>query len=92
MNIAKSDNSGNYGKYANANFDSLMAQTLKAGVTPEQRASLYKSAEAQLDADMGLLNIYHYVSPRLVKPYVIGFSEKDALDNWQGKDISIAKH
>lgn len=92
LNIAKSDNSGNYGKYNSANFDSLMAKTLRAGVTPEQRASLYKQAEAQLNADMGLLNIYHYVSPRLVKPYVIGFSETDPLDNWQGKNISIAKH
>lgn len=92
LNITKSDNSGNYGKYANANFDSLMAQTLKAGVTDAQRASLYQKAEAQLDQDMGLLNIYHYVSPRLVKPYVIGFSDADPLGNWQGKDISIAKH
>lgn len=92
LNIAKSDNSGNYGKYNNANFDSLMAQTLKAGVSPEQRANLYKQAEAQLDQDMGLLNIYHYVSPRLVKPYVIGFPTKDILDNWQVKNLSIAKH
>ena len=92
LNIAKSDNSGNYGKYSNANFDSLMAQTLKAGVSPEQRANLYKQAEAQLDQDMGLLNIYHYVSPRLVKPYVIGFPTKDILDNWQVKNLSIAKH
>jgi len=92
LNIAKSDNSGNYGKYNNAKFDSLMAQTLKAGVSPEQRANLYKQAEAQLDQDMGLLNIYHYVSPRLVKPYVIGFPTKDILDNWQVKNLSIAKH
>lgn len=92
LNIAKSDNSGNYGKYSNANFDSLMAQTLKAGVSAEQRANLYKQAEAQLDQDMGLLNIYHYVSPRLVKPYVIGFPTKDILDNWQVKNLSIAKH
>lgn len=92
LNIAKSDNSGNYGKYNSANFDSLMAQTLKAGVSPEQRANLYEQAEAQLDQDMGLLNIYHYVSPRLVKPYVIGFPTKDILDNWQAKNLSIAKH
>ena len=92
LNITKSDNSGNYGKYNSANFDSLMEQTLKAGVTPEQRANLYKQAEAQLDQDMGLLNMYHYVSARLVKPYVIGFPTKDILDNWQAKNLSIAKH
>ena len=69
-----------------------MAQTLKPGVTPEQRVALYNKAEAQLDQDMPLLNVYHYVSPRLVKPYVIGFPMKDALNNWQAKDLSIAKH
>ncbi|WP_058369053.1 ABC transporter substrate-binding protein [Psychrobacter sp. ENNN9_III] len=92
LNITKSDNSGNYGKYNSLKFDSLMAQTLKPGVTDAQRADLYQQAEAQLDDDMGLLNIYHYVSPRMVKPYVIGFSENDPLGNWQGKNISIAKH
>ncbi|MBU5617108.1 oligopeptide ABC transporter substrate-binding protein OppA [Psychrobacter sp. TAE2020] len=92
LNIVKSDNSGNYGKYNSANFDSLMAKTLQAGVTPEQRGGLYKQAEVQLDQDMPLLNMYHYVSPRLIKPYVIGFPSQDILDNWQGKDLSIAKH
>lgn len=92
LNIVKTGNSNNHGKYSNANFDSLMAQTLKPGVTPEQRVDLYNKAEAQLDKDMPLLNVYHYVSPRLVKPYVIGFPMKDALNNWQAKDLSIAKH
>ncbi|WP_019672731.1 ABC transporter substrate-binding protein [Psychrobacter lutiphocae] len=92
LNIVKTGNSNNQGKYSSTQFDNLMTQTLKPGVTTEQRAELYKQAEAQLDADMPLLNIYHYVSPRLVKPYVIGFPTKDALDNWQGKDIHIAKH
>lgn len=92
LSIVKSGNSNNHGKYSNTNFDSLMEQTLKAGVTPEQRSSLYKQAEVQLDKDMPLLDIYHYISPRLVKPYVIGFSTNDPLNNWQGKDISIAKH
>ncbi|WP_143515731.1 ABC transporter substrate-binding protein [Psychrobacter sp. JB385] len=92
LNIVKTGNSNNHGKYSNANFDSLMAQTLKPGVTPEQRTDLYNKAEAQLDQDMPLLNVYHYVSPRLIKPYVIGFPMKDALNNWQAKDLSIAKH
>ncbi|MGE6796573.1 ABC transporter substrate-binding protein [Psychrobacter okhotskensis] len=92
LNILKTGNSNNLGKYSNANFDSLMAQTLKPDVTPEQRVDLYNKAEAQLDQDMPLLNVYHYVSPRLIKPYVIGFPMKDALNNWQAKDLSIAKH
>ncbi|WP_367110669.1 ABC transporter substrate-binding protein [uncultured Psychrobacter sp.] len=92
LSIVKSGNSNNHGKYSSTNFDNLIAQTIKPGVSAEQRSDLYQQAEAQLDEDMPLIDIYHYVSPRLVKPYVIGFSENDPLDNWQGKDISIAKH
>ena len=92
LNTVKTGNSNNQGKYSSANFDSLMTQTLKAGVTPEQRAGIYKQAEAQLDADMPNINVYHYVSPRLIKPYVVGFSTKDPLDNWQAKDLKVAKH
>lgn len=92
LNIVKTGNSNNYGKYSSANFDSLMDQTLKAGVTPEQRASLYHQAEAQLDQDTPNINVYHYVKARMVKPYVIGLSKKDALDNFQIKNITIAKH
>lgn len=92
LNIVKSGNSNNHGKYSSTQFDNLITQTLKPGVTTEQRADLYQKAEAQLEADTPLLNIYHYVSPRLIKPYVIGFPTKDALDNWQAKDIKIAKH
>ncbi len=92
LNIVKTGNSNNQGKYSSANFDSLMTQTLKAGVTPEQRAGIYQQAEAQLDADMPNINVYHYVSPRLIKPYVVGFSTKDPLDNWQAKDLKVAKH
>lgn len=92
LNIVKTGNSNNQGKYSSAKFDSLMTQTLKAGVTPEQRAALYQQAEAQLDIDMPNINVYHYVSPRLIKPYVVGFSTKDPLDNWQAKDLKVAKH
>ena len=56
------------------------------------RTQLYNQAEAQLDTDMPLLQVYHYINPRMIKPYVIGFTGNDALDNWQIKDMSIAKH
>ena len=92
LNILKSKNSNNNGKYNSPAFDNIMMQTLKAGVDDAQRIKLYNQAEAQIDTDMPLLSIYHYVSPRMIKPYVIGFSRTDALDQWQIKDMSIAKH
>ena len=92
LNIAKSGNSNNWGGYSSVKFDSIMNQTLKEGVTAEQRAELYRQAEAQLDADMPQLNVFHIVKLSMVKPYVINFPLQDPLSNWQIKDVSIAKH
>ena len=68
----------------------LMAKTLAAGTTDEQRADLYQQIEAQADTDMPVIPIYHYVSPRLVKSYVQGMS-KDPLDKFYFKDMSFKK-
>lgn len=92
LNIVKTGNSNNWGKYSSPQFDSLMAQTLKEGVTAEERAQLYHQAEAQLDADMPQLNVFHIVKISMVKPYVLDFPIEDPLSNWQIKDVSIAKH
>lgn len=70
----------------------MIAKTLGSDVTPEQRGELYKQAEAVLDKDAATIFVYHYVSPRLVKPYVIGYSAKDPMDNFQVKNWSIAQH
>lgn len=92
LNTFKSDSSSNYGKYKSPEFDALMAKSLEAGVSPEQRGEIYQQAEGVLDKDAATVFVFHYVSARLVKPYVAGFSVKDPLDNWQVKDWSILKH
>lgn len=92
LNMLKTGNSSNYGKFSNAEFDGLVAQTLAAGVTDEQRAELYHQAEAILDREAAAIFVYQYVSPRLVKPYVAGYSEKDPTSNYQVKNWSILKH
>ncbi len=92
LNILKSDNSSNYGKYSSADYDALLAKTVVPGTSAEQRADLYSQAEAVLDRDAPDIFVYHYVSPRLVKPYVAGYSNKDPQDNYQVKYWSVLKH
>ena len=92
LNTLKSANSNNHAKYTSTQFDSLMDKTLHPDTTPQQRADLYQQAEAVLDADQPQANVYHYVSARLVKPYIAGYSTKDPMDNWQIKNLSILKH
>ncbi|MBS9779080.1 MAG: oligopeptide ABC transporter substrate-binding protein OppA [Moraxellaceae bacterium] len=92
LNILQSKNGQNHGKYSSQAYDDLMASTLKTGVDSKQRTEIYNKAEAQLDKDMPLLNVYFYVSGNLIKPYVQGFGKTDPLSNWQVKDMKIAKH
>ena len=92
LNILKTGNSNNIGKYSSPDFDAIMSQTLKAGVTADQRAELYYQAEAILDRDMPQLNMDHSVSVSAYKPYLINWPVNDPLKNWQAKDIAIAKH
>ena len=92
LNTFVSTDSNNYGKYNSPEFDRLMNGTLGGDVTAEQRAQLYRQAEAVLDKDSATIFVYHYVSPRLVKPYVLGYSSNDPQNTWQVKDWKIAKH
>lgn len=92
LNTFKSDNSSNYGKYKNPEFDSLMKQTLSPTVMPEQRGDLYQQAEAVLDKDAATIFAYHYISARLVKPHIVGYSDQDPMDNFQVKYWSVLKH
>lgn len=92
LNTFLSTDSSNYGKYKNPEFDAIMSKTLGAGVTPEQRGELYQQAEALLDKDSATIFVYHYVSPRLVKPYVAGFTDTDPLNQYHVKDLKILKH
>ncbi|MDO4426729.1 MAG: ABC transporter substrate-binding protein [Moraxella sp.] len=92
LNTFRSNNSSNYGKYNNPEFDRLLDSTLGGDVTPEQRAEIYKQAEAMLDKDSATIFVYQYVTPYLIKPYVLGFPVNDPLGNWHVKDLKIAKH
>lgn len=92
LNIMQSTNGQNHGKYNSEVYDNAIASTLKPGVDAMKRTELYNQAEAELDKDMPLINIYHYVSVGLYKPYLLNFPKQDPLKNWQIKDVKIAKH
>ncbi|MFA9485280.1 ABC transporter substrate-binding protein [Moraxella haemolytica] len=92
LNTLLSTDSNNNGKYNNPAFDQLLDSAFEAGVSDEARADIYRQAEALLDKDSANIFVYQYVSPRLIKPYVQGFSAKDPLNNYYIKDIKILKH
>lgn len=91
LNTLKSGSSNNSSFYKNKAFDELMLKTL-AVKTDDERAVIYQQAEQMIDNDSVMAPVYFYVSARLLKPYVGGFTGKNALDEFYTKDLYIIKH
>ncbi|MGM3160629.1 oligopeptide ABC transporter substrate-binding protein OppA [Dickeya undicola] len=91
LNIMIANSSSNTSHYKSADFDKLMAQAL-AAKTEDERASVYRAAEALLEKDAVIVPVYYYANTRLVKPYVGGLTGKDPLDNLNVKNLYIIKH
>ncbi len=91
LNTMLSGSSMNTAHYKSPAFDSIMAESVKAG-DEAQRSALYDKAEQQLGKDSAIVPVYYYVNARLVKPWVGGYSGKDPMDNVYAKDLYVIKH
>ncbi|EBX6937779.1 oligopeptide ABC transporter substrate-binding protein OppA, partial [Salmonella enterica subsp. enterica serovar Bareilly] len=90
LNMVLSYSSTNTPHYKSAEFDKLMKQSLQVK-TDAERAQIYQQAEARLDKDSAIVPVYYYVSTRLVKPYVGGYTGKDPLDHFHTKNLYMIK-
>jgi oligopeptide transport system substrate-binding protein len=57
-----------------------------------KRKSLLTQAAKKIMDDYPMIPLLQYTVPRLVKPYVGGYSTTNALDRYRGKDLYIIKH
>ena len=71
-------------------FDELMQKSLTVA-TDMERADIYQQAEAIIDKDSVIAPVYHYVSARLIKPNVGGYTGKNPLDQVYVKDLYITE-
>ncbi|WP_038226983.1 oligopeptide ABC transporter substrate-binding protein OppA, partial [Xenorhabdus bovienii] len=76
LNVKLSYSSNNTAHYKSETFDALMKEALKVKSDAE-RVEIYKQANALIDKDSAVVPLYYYVSTRLVKPYVGGYTGKD---------------
>ncbi len=88
--LMHSKNGQNDPGYRSAAYDALLDQAAQEA-DPERRRALLEAAERQLLADMPLIPLYFYVSKRLVKPWVGGFTP-NIMDHHRSKDFYILKH
>jgi oligopeptide transport system substrate-binding protein len=57
-----------------------------------KRKTLLTQAAKKIMDDYPMIPLLQYTVPRLVKPYVGGYSTTNALDRYRGKDLYIIKH
>lgn len=91
LNLRKSNNTNNWTRYNNPDFDKLMQQSLDPSLDAKGRVAIYNQAEALMEKDSVQIDVLYYANVRLVKPYVQGYSNKDPLDQWQARYWSVAK-
>lgn len=77
--------------YHNPNFDHLLEKATDSLYAAE-RDVLYHRAEALLAEDVPMIPLLHPAVVRLVKPYVVGLSDRNTMNQVYTKDLHIAKH
>ena len=80
----------NHGKYANANYERLIALGSTTG-DAAQRAQAWQQAEAQLNADAAYIPVYYYQSRHLIRPWVKGW-QGNIMDRHLSRDLWFSVH
>jgi len=76
--------------YVSAEYDNLLALASAEGDVAK-RAELLQQAEVVLLEDMPIMPLYSYVTTRLVKPWVGGYSP-NIMDHHRSKNFYLLKH
>jgi oligopeptide transport system substrate-binding protein len=88
LNALRSHSVNNDSGYSNREFDGLLEEAETTADADARRGLLEKAERVMLD-DYPIIPLYHMVSKRLVKPYVMGVNPSP-LDRVPSKDLTIA--
>lgn len=87
LDLLTSNNSRNYGKWSNSEYDRLIADS-KVTASSSQRVSDLQKAEAILLEDEGITPIYYISTAYLIRPEIKNVYN-DNLGGWQFKYASV---
>lgn len=90
LNVLRSNNSNNSGKYSNPKYDQTLDATLQT-TTAEERTKLYQEAERILQEDTPIITIYTPSGNYLVKPYLQGVSKDDPTHSYSVRRWKISQ-
>jgi oligopeptide transport system substrate-binding protein len=90
LDTLRIDSTNNDEGYANPAYDKLLDQAASTA-DPARRRELLEAGERQMLADYPIIPLYHFVSKRLIKPYVLGV-KPDPFDRIPTQTLTIAPH
>ena len=83
LDLLQSDSGYNDGKYANEEYDALLAEAK----TAEDTTPLYTQAEEIIAADMPVIPIYHYAGVYMMDSDVGNWPVDNVEQNWYSKNL-----
>lgn len=91
LTLFSSTNPQNNAHYKNAQFDELLK---KASVESKaaKRKEIMQQASRLMRADYPVIPVYYYVTSHLFKPYVGGYTGKNALDHMYTRNYYVLEH
>lgn len=91
LNLFTSTNPQNNAHYKNLKYDALLKQASTES-NPKKRQKIMQDASKLALADYPVIPVYYYVTSHLFKPYVGGYTGKNALDHMYTKNYYIVDH
>lgn len=91
LTLVQCDSDQNYHNSCNRKASALIDEGNQQ-LDPAKRKVLLTQAAKMIMEDYPIIPLLQYTVPRLVKPYVGGYSTTNALDRYRGKDLYIVKH
>jgi oligopeptide transport system substrate-binding protein len=89
--LVRCDSDQNNNFNCNRKAEALIEQGSQSN-DPVKRKALLTQASKMIMEDYPIIPLLQYSLPRLVKPYVGGYSLKNAQDRFRSKDLYIIKH
>ena len=91
LTLVQCDSAQNSQRNCNRKAEELINQGNKE-TDPAKRKSLLTQAAKMIMDDYPMIPLLQYTVPRLVKPYVGGYSNTNTMDRYRGKDLYVIKH
>ena len=85
LDLMQSESGYNDAKYANAEYDALMAEAK----TSDNPQAAYTAAEQLIARDVPIIPIYHYSADKMLRHNVKGWPYNNFQQNWYARDLYI---